>query len=315
MLAVMNRSTPWIFTTLACAGLALPAAAADDETKEKDPDDPFAGLDLGEFKEPAAPDLDRNRGVIKLNLEDAVYLKGDHSGRWNWPSFTPDRWGNYFVEVSYVSTLPKMGLQFFVGDAKAKGYVPQSGGMNQLHTAVFSTIYLPDTQTHPMGILSGEDSDGAQFKLKGVRLIPAPEGEEVTQGIDGTIELEAGSATTFSKKMRYEPKEVKNCLGFWTEKDDWAQWRFAVHTEGKFDIQIFQGCGGDNAGSEVSVWVDDKEMNFTVVDTGGFQNWKAIDLGSVELTKGDHLVSIKPKTKTGKAVLDVQKVVLTPVAE
>jgi hypothetical protein len=313
--AIMNRSTPWILTGLTCAALALPLAAADDEAKEKDADDPFAGLDLTEYKEPKAPALDRDRGVIKLRLEDAVYIKGDHSGRWNWPSFTPDRWGAYDVEITYVSTLPKMGIQFFIGDAKAKGYLPQSGGMKQPHTAVFAKIYLPDTQTHQMGILSGEDSNGAQFKLQGIRLIPACEGEEQTQGIDGTIELAAGDATTFSKKMRYEPKKEKDCLGFWTEADDWAQWRFAVHTAGKFEMRIFQGCGGGNAGSEVGVWIDGTEHKFTVIDTGGFQSWKAVDLGTVELTKGDHLVSIKPNTKVGKAVVDIQKVEMSLVVD
>ena len=61
----------------------------------------------------------------------------------------------YLVELTYVSTLPKMGIQFYIGDNKAKGYVPQSGGMNVEHSAILAKIYLPDTKTHPMGILSG----------------------------------------------------------------------------------------------------------------------------------------------------------------
>ena len=137
--------------------------------------------------------------------------------------------------------------------------------------------------------------------------------EVLSQGIDGTVTLAAGSATTFSKKMRFEPKEVKNCLGYWAEANDWAQWRFAVHSAGKFKLEVTQGCNG--GGSEVGVWIDDKEHKFTVVDTGGFQNWKALDLGEIELTKGEHLVSIKPNKKVGGAVMDINKVVLTPVAK
>lgn len=306
----MIRSTPWIFI---CAFAAAALAQGEEAKKAADAADPFAGLDLEEFKEPAGPDFDNERGVVGLKLEDATYFKGDHSGRWTWPSFTPDRWGMYNVEVTYVSTLPKMGIQFYVGDAKSKGYLAQSGGMNQERTAIVSNIYLPDTQTHDMGILTGEDSNGPQFKLRGVRLIPAPEGKKIAQGIDGMIDLPAGHATTFSKKMRYEPKEVKNCLGFWADENDWAQWRFAVHAPGKFKLEVYQGCGAGNGGSEVGVWINDKEHKFTVADTGGFQNWEARDLGIVELAKGDQLVSIKPNNKTGSAVMDIHKVVLTPV--
>lgn len=302
----MKISSPWI---LSLAALCLGSVFAEDK------DDPFAGLDLEEYKEPAAPDFDRDRGVIEMRLEDATYKKLDHAGRWEWPSFTGDRWGMYYVEMSYVSTLPKMGMQFYIGDNKAKGYLSQSGGMNVEHTAILSKIYIPDTQTHPVGILSGDDSNGVAFKLRRVRLVPAPEGDDLSQGIDGTISLPAGAATTFSKKMRYEPKEVKNCLGFWTEAEDWTQWRFAVHSAGKFKLAVTQGCGGGNAGSEVSVFVDDKEHTFTVVDTGGFQNWKTLEIGDVELSKGEHLVSIKPKNKTGKAVMDIHEVTMTPVEE
>ena len=220
----------------------------------------------------------------------------------------------YMVRVTYVSITPKLGMQFFIGDAKAKGYLPQSGGMDVEHTTNLSQIYLSDTKPGLVGILTGDDSNGPGFKLRKVTLEPCPEGHPIAQGIDGLIRLNAKDATTFSKKMRYEPKKEKDCLGFWTEVDDWAEWNFAVHDGGKFQLEVFQGCGGGNHGSEVSVWINQKEYNFKVADTGGFQSWQAQNLGTVEIDDGRHIVTIKPKTKTGKAVMDIQKIVLRPLA-
>ncbi len=263
--------------------------------------------------EPKGPGFDRTRGQLDFFTKEATYIKGDHSGRWNWPEWKPRRWGMYDVEVTYVSVVPKMGVQFFVGDAKAKGYVPNSGGMTAQHSTNISRIYIPDTTTSMVGVLTGEDSNGPTFKLRHIRLTPGPEGTRINQSIDGQIELKASLATTFSENMRYEPKPEKNCLGFWTEIDDWAEWKFSVHNGGKFQVDVYYGCGNGNEGSVMGIWFNELEMPFEVEDTGGFQSWKKVTLGEVEAGEGRHLLTAKPKTKAHKAVADIHKIVLTPV--
>jgi len=261
---------------------------------------------------PKGPDLDRNRGLIVFDLATGRYDKGLHFGRWHWPEFTGDRWGAYHVEVTYAATTARMGFQFFVGDAKAKGYLPQSGSLDEERTAVLDRLYLPDTGTRPVGVLSGEDSNGTGFQLKRIALRPAPEGQEPSQAIDGTVLLAARDATTFSRRMRYEPKPEKNCLGFWTELEDWAEWNFAVHDGATFTVQVLHGCDAGNHGSDVAVWINDDQRTFTVADTGGFQSWKPADLGAIALPAGTHRLVVKPLTKAKGAILDVHQIVLTP---
>lgn len=261
---------------------------------------------------PKGPDLDRDRGLISFPIDQATYEKGPHFGRWRWPEFTGDRWGMYSVEVTYVSVTPRMGLQFSIGETKAKGYLPQTGSMESEKTVVLDRIYVADTATHPVGALSGDDSNGDTFRLKRIALRPAPEGDEIAQDFDGAVTLTAKQATTFSRSMRFEPKAEKNCLGYWTEAGDWAEWRFSTHEPRKFSVQLHHGCGPGNGGSEVEVWINDEKRTFTVADTGGFQTWKPVDLGVVELPEGDHRVVINAISKAKAAVLDVQKVVLTP---
>ena len=261
---------------------------------------------------PKGPELDRDRGLITFPKEQATYEKGPHWGRWKWPEFTGDRWGMYQVEVTYVSVTPRMGMQFAIGETKAKGYLPQTGSMEREKTVVLDRIYVADTLTYPVSALSGDDSNGDTFRLKSIALRPAPEGPEVAQDFDGAVTLAAKQATTFSRRMRFEPKAEKNCLGFWTDAADWAEWRFTLHEAGKFNVHLHHGCGPGNEGSEVDVWINDEKRTFTVADTGGFQSWKPVDLGGVELPEGEHRIVINPVSKAKAAVLDVQKLVLVP---
>jgi hypothetical protein len=308
----MSQRAPFLLAALAAGLFSVPARA---ET----PADAAAAGDIAKIfaqaladSRPKGPDLDRDRGLIVFDAATGRYDKGLHFGRWHWPEFTGDRWGAYHVEVTYTATTSRMGFQFYLGDAKAKGYLAQSGSMEEERTAVLDRLYLPDTATRTVGVLSGEDSNGTGFQLKRIALRPAPEGDEPAQAIDGTVHLAARDATTFSRRMRYEPKPEKDCLGFWTEVDDWAEWNFAVHDGGPFTVQVLHGCGGGNHGSEVAVWINDVQRTFTVADTGGYQSWKPADLGAVDLPAGTHRLVVKPLTKAKGGILDVHRIVLTP---
>ena len=55
-------------------------------------------------------------------------------------------------------------------------------------------------------------------------------------------------------------------------------------------------------------------MEFDVEDTGGFQSWKEIKLGSVDLeVKGENRLAIVALEKKGAAIMDIKKVMLNPV--
>ncbi len=114
--------------------------------------------------------------------------------------------------------------------------------------------------------------------------------------------------------MRYEPKPEKNCLGFWTEPDDIAEWEFEVTKPGRYKVVVHHGCGGGNHGSEVEVRLDGQSLKFTTRDTGGFQSWQPVEPGEIEIRKpGKNRLVIDPVNKVKNAVLDVHKVELVPV--
>jgi len=148
---------------------------------------------------------------------------------------------------------------------------------------------------------------GAQMPVPNPNYLPNP------QATDGTIPLPARFAEVHGVMLRYEPLPHKNTLGFWVNKDDFATWEFTVTKPGTFSVEIMQGCGTGNGGSEVNVSVGEQTLSFTVIETGGFQNFKPRDIGTLKLEKaGRYTLTVKPKTKAKAAVMDVRLITLKP---
>lgn len=258
--------------------------------------------------------LDRARGTVKLTAAQGVYTDGSHFGNWRW-TLKAQRWGRYRVRVLYTLNRNEIGVQVRIGDAATlKGYASRTRDQVEAQAAELGYAYLPAAGEYPVTILTGDRSNGAGFSIMGVELVPGPEADFPGQNIDGSVELLAKHATTYGEMLRYEPKAEKNCLGFWSNPEDWAEWAFKVHSPGKYKVEIVQGCGKGAGGSEVALMAGKDTLNFKVEDTGGFQNWKKRELGVVEFADaGDHRIALKPVKKAGAAVMDVQQIVLTPV--
>jgi len=115
--------------------------------------------------------------------------------------------------------------------------------------------------------------------------------------------------------LRYEPATNKNCLGYWVDPNDWADWEFTVTQPGTFELELWQGCGKGQGGSDAEVEVGGRKFGFVVEETGHFQNFVPRRLGQVNLlTPGTHSLAIRATRKQAGAVMDVQQVRLVPVA-
>jgi hypothetical protein len=77
-------------------------------------------------------------------------------------------------------------------------------------------------------------------------------------------------------------------------------------------VTLYQGCGKEQGGSPVSLHPADQMKPFQVLATGHFQDFQAVDLGTFDLAKGAHHLELRPTGKVKVAVMDVQKIVLSP---
>jgi arylsulfatase A-like enzyme len=148
---------------------------------------------------------------------------------------------------------------------------------------------------------------GAQAMRPNPAYVPNP------QAADGTVMLPARTAVVHGTQLRYEAQPHKNTLGYWTRADDWASWEFQVTKPGTFRVEVLQGCGAGQGGSEVQVTVGDRVVTFAVEDTGGFQAFKAREVGAVRIDRpGRHTLAVKPARKAKNAVMDLRAVTLKP---
>ncbi|WP_254512228.1 sulfatase-like hydrolase/transferase [Anatilimnocola floriformis] len=168
---------------------------------------------------------------------------------------------------------------------------------------------------HPQVVAELAEKLEAWRKNVGAKMMePNPDYKPNPQAADGIVTMPAKWATVYGETLRYEPLPHKNTLGFWTNPKEWASFEFTLETPGTYEVELLVGCGNGSGGSEVQVVVDEQKLNFTVEQTGGFQNFVPRKIGQIKLDKpGRYTVEIRPQTKPGPAVMDVREVKLLPV--
>jgi hypothetical protein len=250
------------------------------------------------------------RGVIRLTSADWTFSNGAHWDTYTGTGFKAKRWGRYEVMLTYLLRRGGIGSQFRMGDLVVKKQLTPASSPR---TVSLGKLYIPTAGEVPFMLLTPPTEQA--LVVREIALIPACEGDTPVQAADGSLILHAKDATTWAENLRYEPKPEKNCLGFWTDPEDFAEWEFEVSKPGRYRVIVHHGCGGGNHGSEVEVRLEGQSLKFTTQDTGGFQNWQPVEVGVIELPrKGRARLSIDPLNKVKSAVLDVQKIELLPVA-
>jgi hypothetical protein len=157
---------------------------------------------------------------------------------------------------------------------------------------------------------------GPQVVVVEVKGKPRIAGDPVVgeQAEDGSIMLSAHHAVTHGKLLRYEPQPHKNTVGYWADEADWCEWKLRVAKPGRFSVQLLQGCGKGQGGSAVKVAIAGQTLDYTVEDTGHFQNFVERPAGTIAVEKaGDYTLELRAAKKAKGAVMDVRQVKLVPL--
>lgn len=159
-------------------------------------------------------------------------------------------------------------------------------------------------------------ADGPQVVAVETKGKPRIAGDPVVaeQADDGSVTLPAHQAVPHGKLLRYEPQPHKNTVGYWADESDWCEWKLRVARPGRFTVQLLQGCGKGQGGSTVKVSVAGQSLDYSVEDTGHFQNFVEKTAGTVTVDKaGDLTLELRALKKAKGAVMDVRQVKLVPV--
>lgn len=252
------------------------------------------------------------------NHRIGFWSKPDDTVSWTWK---PTRWGAYDVRLAYSTASPSGSeVEITIGDAVLSGQLASTGSWYRYTTLPFGRAVIPASGPLPVRVRCTKLVGGAVMNLKAILLTPACEGTPPVQAVDGSITLHGRDATVRGTTLRWEPAEKKQTLGFWTKTSDAAEWTFAVQTPGTFQVEVLQGCGSGQGGSDMRIDLDPGQptaetVAFKVDDTGGFQEFKARSVGRLTIgAAGDHVLRVQPHAIAKGAACDIRQIRLVPVA-
>ena len=234
------------------------------------------------------------------NLSDSIF--------WNYKA---TRWGMYDVELTYSLESKKSKIHIQIGDQSINSEIQATNSWYKYNTVRLGKIYLPKSGQYLIAVKGVEKGGAAVMNFKSLVLVPTSEGKEIIQS-GRNISLHSRDSKVNGVTLRYEPAQKKQCLGYWSNPSDWASWDFIVKEPGDYTVTVRQGCGRGHGGSKVSVISGTQKLIFNAEDTGGFQNWKNIDIGSIKLKEpGLNILEVRPLDKKSVAVMDIQEIILT----
>lgn len=238
------------------------------------------------------------------------------------------RWGMYEVELVYsLAGDKKNDIAISIGDKQVSATIAPTGSWYDYRSITCGRVYLENAGERTIGVACTELRGGAVMNLKAVILRPSHEGERavISQAAGEDIILHSSNATVLGKTLRYEPNPKKITLGYWANPKDAARFRFKPVEAGEYDVEVLQGCGQGQGGSDVSLQFNDghgvQTVNFTVEDTGHFQNFKPRIIGRITITEervaADSVftLDVRPITKAKGAVMDLRQVRLVRIQE
>ena len=234
------------------------------------------------------------------NLSDSIF--------WNYKA---TRWGMYDVELTYSLESKKSKIHIQIGDKSINSEIQATNSWYKYNTVRLGKIYLPKSGQYLIAVRGVEKESAAVMNFKSLVLVPTSEGKEIIQS-GRNISLHSRDSKVNGVTLRYEPAQKKQCLGYWSNPSDWASWDFIVKEPGDYTVTVRQGCGRGHGGSKVSIISGTQKLIFNAEDTGGFQNWKNIDIGSIKLKEpGLNILEVRPLDKKSVAVMDIQEIILT----
>jgi alpha-L-fucosidase len=137
---------------------------------------------------------------------------------------------------------------------------------------------------------------------------PQVETLPLLQGLDGSLELPAGYATTHGSKLRYDSERHHNGLGSWTNPEDWAEWEVRVSRPGKYAV-VADVAAAHPASFEVLI--GDQKLRATAAASGDTK-YQKLTLGEVKLPAARTLkVSVRP-VKDGWTPVTLRAIKLGP---
>jgi len=131
------------------------------------------------------------------------------------------------------------------------------------------------------------------------------------QDYDGSITLPSGDARLHGGEIKYETGEQRECIGFWTDPADWADWEFKVTRPGKFEVTAEVAA---HEKASLAVAAGDSKSTGAAAATGDYGKFRVAKLGVLEIASPGKVTLAVRAVKDGWHPVNLKSIRLKPVA-
>ena len=128
-----------------------------------------------------------------------------------------------------------------------------------------------------------------------------------SSGSDVKVSLQAKDAKLMtSKDLKME--NGNSNIGWWSDLGDKAVWEADIPEDGTYSIEVKYSVDPSFAGAVVNISVGDSMVEWPVISTGGWGNYKSFAAGTVDLKAGATTVTLQAKSIKNRFVANIQRV-------
>jgi len=127
---------------------------------------------------------------------------------------------------------------------------------------------------------------------------------------DGSLRLEAVTASLHGSQLRTESGGGRLNLGYWVDPAAWAEWPVQVDKPGSYQVEAEISA---LTSGKFTIEVDGQTLAAQSPSTGAYSEYRVVTLGSLRLDAGPHTVRFRP-VASGWSPLNLRWLEFKPVA-
>lgn len=105
---------------------------------------------------------------------------------------------------------------------------------------------------------------------------------EVAQATDGSLTFEPSEAILHGDKIQSEGNPGFENIGYWTNPDEWVEWKFRAVKPGRYQLQTEIATPGSGY---LTVTFGDQQFKVGAPNTGSYDAYRTVNLGTIEISQ------------------------------
>ncbi len=136
--------------------------------------------------------------------------------------------------------------------------------------------------------------------------------EPVHADAQGNLMLVPDAAELHGDQIKTEQQGSTPNIGFWDRGDEWVSWKAQFAQPGTYKVSA--SCSTTNPESEFVLEVAGQQLTGKVMKTGGWADFKTLELGQVEIKQaGEQVVKVRPRDAQTWKPINLAVITLKPV--